>query len=202
MIGDKEGSPSMDALRRLMPPHEGAGEVVDWPRVERAWGLRFPTDFKEFAAVYGAGSMDSHLSLMVPEISAEGRPYGEMEEETLLAQDEWDDDAVAKPEGVTAGAESLLTWGVSAGADLLCWLAQDENPDLWPVVVRIHSKDEWVLYPCGMAEFLRRLIVDDFDDYPLSLELNSGHASPRFLTHAEQRRIRESGRNPWEGIID
>ncbi|MEV6247176.1 SMI1/KNR4 family protein [Streptomyces sp. NPDC051742] len=190
----------MDALMRLMPPHEGAGEAVDWPRVEQAWGVRFPVDYKEFTATYGAGSIDSHLSLMVPEISGEGRPHGEMEEETLLARDEWEDDSVSKPEQVNAGSEFLLTWGVSAGADLLCWLTQDENPDLWPVVVRIHGKDEWVLYSCGMVEFLRRLILEEFEEYPISLEPYAGHASPRFLTHAEQRRIRESGGNPWAGI--
>ena len=45
-------------LIRLMPPSAGAGVTVDWKAVERAWGLVFPSDFKEFIAHYGGGLPD------------------------------------------------------------------------------------------------------------------------------------------------
>ncbi|CAL9540114.1 hypothetical protein [Streptomyces sp. enrichment culture] len=65
-------------LVALMPPHEGAGARVDREAVERVWGVRFPSDYKDFVAVYGGGTIENYLYVAVPEVSGDARA-GHME---------------------------------------------------------------------------------------------------------------------------
>lgn len=100
----------------------------------------FPSDYKEFVSVYGAGGIgnaeiEGYLSLMTPEVSSDGLPDGEMDEETEVAREDWDEDLSAKPEGMTLGPDRIITWGADAAGDLICWLAEGESPDSWPVLV-------------------------------------------------------------------
>ncbi|MEV4970873.1 hypothetical protein [Streptomyces scopuliridis] len=191
----------IEALMRLMPPHSGAGSVVDWPRVEQAWGTCFPDDYKQFVAVYGAGAIDGYLGVMTPEVSDDGRPAGAMEEETEIAREDWGEDGAPRPEGISLGPERVMAWGVDATADLLCWLASGDDPDAWPVVVYSRGKDRWILHQCGMVEFLCKIFHAEFDEHPLSGAELWGNASPRFLTKSEEESIRASGREPWSDAI-
>ncbi|WP_351234459.1 SMI1/KNR4 family protein [Streptomyces sp. NPDC002133] len=198
----KDMHPDVEVLVRLMPPHEGAGGIIDWSRAQQAWGIGFPADYKEFVSVYGAGSIGAakvgdFLGVMVPEVSPDGQPDGSMDEETKTARHDWAEDFADKPEGVTLGAEHVVAWGVDSAADLLCWLTEGDDPDAWPVVIYSRSRDAWFVYQCGMTGFLRRLFQAEFDEYPLSFSGPEVDATLRFLTHAEERRIRQSGRDPW-----
>ncbi|MGW4031692.1 hypothetical protein ACWEFL_20685 [Streptomyces sp. NPDC004838] len=42
-------------LVELMPPHEGAGDEVDWDQAERELGMAYPGDYRRFVDVFGAG---------------------------------------------------------------------------------------------------------------------------------------------------
>lgn len=188
-------SVDIDALRRIMPPHEGAGMTIDWAAAERAWGMRFPADYRAFMSVYGPGIIEDYLIVMAPEVAETGRPTGAMGKETLTARDEWD--LSPRPEGVSPDSQRLVTWGLDAGADLLCWLMDGPDPDQWPVAMYRRGKDTWELYQCGMVEFLCRIFAADFEDHPLSGVELWGVANPRFLTRAEERRIKALGQDPW-----
>ncbi|MBP0938459.1 SMI1/KNR4 family protein [Streptomyces goshikiensis] len=187
---------SIDALLSLMPPHAGAGMDVDWEAMESAWRTPFPTDYKEFVKHYGAGSVENFLSIFQPSLDASGR----MADETSVAQELWEE--LEGIPGIEAEPDRILTWAVDGTADLLCWLRRDDNPDEWPVVVYKRLRDEWEQYDCGMAEFLVRVFRAEFTRNPISATAMWGVATPLFLTHQEAARIRESGRDPWEGVVE
>ncbi|WP_405363504.1 SMI1/KNR4 family protein [Kitasatospora sp. NBC_00085] len=46
-----------------MPPHDGSGDIVDWDSVEETLGVPLPSDFRDFVAVYGAGSIDDQVEI-------------------------------------------------------------------------------------------------------------------------------------------
>ncbi len=53
--------------------------------------------------------------------------------ETVNAEDAWQD--VYKAPELEGASPLLITWGVAAGADLMCWDASGEEPAEWPVLV-------------------------------------------------------------------
>ncbi|MEU8574856.1 SMI1/KNR4 family protein [Streptomyces asoensis] len=189
-----------DALRQLMPSHPGAGDAVDWIAVERSWGTGFPRDYREFIALYGAGAVDDYLCLLLPEPRApEGvePAFQGMETETLNALDLWQHKA---PAG--SGRSGLIAWGVDSSADILCWRVIEGDPDAWPVVVWNQDDGAWLEYRCGFAEFLCRVFRAQFDACPLGSTGLWGNASPRFLHHDEESRLRGRGLDPWTGEPD
>ncbi|MFK0114066.1 SMI1/KNR4 family protein [Streptomyces sp. NPDC091217] len=156
----------LEEVRRVMPSHPGAGDTVDWGTIEASWGTCFPNDYKEFMAEYGEGAIGDYLSLMAPETHI--GPGGEssylgMQQESANAEEAWRVDGPGAAE-----IPRLITWGVDSSADLLCWLATDNDPDKWPVVVWGRDDARWTEYPCGMLEFLCRMFRAEFDECPLS----------------------------------
>ncbi|MEV1065862.1 SMI1/KNR4 family protein [Streptomyces sp. NPDC050263] len=190
----------IDLLSRLMPPHPGAGDAVDWDSLERSWGTRFPGDYKEFIARYGAGAISDYLVLIPPESRAEegAEPtFQGMEEETLNALELWR----AKAPG-EADRDRVIAWGLDSSADILCWHVTGDDPDAWPVAVWNQDDATWRDYPCGLVEFLCRVLGAEFDECPLGGLTLWGNASPRFLHHDEEQRLSASGLDPWTGEPD
>ncbi|MFE2276910.1 SMI1/KNR4 family protein [Streptomyces sp. NPDC059454] len=188
----------IDALGGLMPPHQGAGDAVDWKAVEGSWGTSFPQDYKAFFSVYGEGGVGDCLSFFLPEPrAASGEPtYQGMEAETRNAESLW-----------TAGAEHevpprLIAWGVDGSADILCWRVTNGDADSWPVLVWNQDDARWSEFPCGMIEFLVRIFRAEFDECPLGAVTLWGSSAPTFLHAREQARLRAVGLDPWTGEVD
>lgn len=157
----------VDVLQRLMPPPAGEGTLVDWARMTESWGRSFPPDYQRFMQVYGSGSVQDYLSIGEPEPSvalSEARRDG-MVMETANAEADWQtEDKTPDLEGTRP---LLITWGVSATADLLCWDATGLDAAAWPVLVYNRGEALWSRYDCGMAQFLTRVLKADFPDNPL-----------------------------------
>ncbi|MFF9912731.1 SMI1/KNR4 family protein [Streptomyces sp. NPDC013457] len=187
---------SIDVLLSLMPPHVGAGSVIDWDATEKVWGSPFPTDYKEFVKHYGAGSIENFLAVLQPSPDGSGR----MADETSVAQELWEE--LEGIPDVEAEPDRILAWAMDGTADLLCWMRTEDDPDEWPVVVYRRLEDAWQLYECGMVEFLTRVFRAEFPQNPLSSTAMWGVPTPLFLTRREATRIRESGRDPWEGVVE
>ena len=49
-------------LDHMRPPVEG-GDEVDWPRWRERLGFDFPSDYKRFMEIYGAGTVEEMLEL-------------------------------------------------------------------------------------------------------------------------------------------
>ncbi|MBU8553864.1 hypothetical protein IMX12_34460 [Streptomyces sp. Babs14] len=189
------------ALTMVMSPQEGADEQVDWDAMRRAWGVDFPSDYIAFMGTYGAGGIDDALSVLAPETNTQppdGPGFGSMTGETAIMRQIWESEGA--PDGVVAGPNHVLAWGVSCGADILGWLTIDENPNKWPVIVwERHGWPHWKVYDCGMTEFLRRLFTKGFDECPLSDASLWGKLTPHFLHWREEQRRWESGIDPYTG---
>ncbi|WP_431676676.1 hypothetical protein [Kitasatospora sp. KL5] len=103
--------------------------------------------------------------------------------------------------GLDIGPDAILAWGVTSGADIFCWYTADPDPDRWPVLVcGRHTRDGFTLYACGMAEFLRRVLLDEFEEYPLSIDVRGGE--PTFVHWLEQQRRWKAGLDPHTGEPD
>ncbi|MET9146382.1 MULTISPECIES: SMI1/KNR4 family protein [unclassified Streptomyces] len=179
-----------------MPSHPGAGDRADWAAVEAGWDTPFPSDFKKFMAEYGEGTIDDYLSVLLAEPQGgfgSDPVYMGMAEESQNASDLWRTES-RKPR--------LIAWGLDSSADILCWRADGDDPDQWPIVVWSRSGGRWTEYQCGMAEFLCCVFRAEFDRCPLGDLSLWGAASPRFLHRDEQQRLRDSGIDPWTGEPD
>ncbi len=186
------------ALMRIVPPPgEGHDERIDWAAAEADLGTPLPADYRDFMTAYGSGSI-GELCILTPCRMATDAGYG-----VLMADfrqgfaDLWDREGGVP--GVTLGPDRVLPWGTGCNANELGWLMRGPDPDRWPVVVwRRHvsyGEDHWALFECGMAEFIRRLLLAEFDECPLSDLSLWGNVAP-FVTYLEEDR---SMRDPVTG---
>ncbi|MGW5114063.1 SMI1/KNR4 family protein [Streptomyces noursei] len=199
---EEQGRKNLAALLRIMPPESGFGEDINWADLQRAWGTGLPSDYMAFMADYGAGEISDAFSIVRPQkLGAASSDMSGMAYETANARGLWQ--PAPAPSGEGAGKAPVIAWGVSAGADILCWLTGNRDPNQWPVaVLGRHTEALWKSYDCGMTEFLRRLFHGEFDECPLSDDTLWGNASPKFLNYREIERLRESGVDPWTGEPD
>ncbi|MBC9716175.1 SMI1/KNR4 family protein [Streptomyces sp. TRM66268-LWL] len=165
------GPEAVDALSRVVPTAGGRDERIDWSAVEAVWGTRFPSDYVRFMEVYGAGSFAGTVSIQHPEPDVDGY-YADgsgLDDETENARYTWETEG--EDAGFALDPKDIVAWGVTAGADIYCWLTTDENPDRWPVLVcGRHTTPVFQLHPYGMGEFLRRLFGDaEFREETLSV---------------------------------
>ncbi|MGW0133570.1 SMI1/KNR4 family protein [Streptomyces sp. NPDC003299] len=190
----------MSALTKVLPPDLGAGEEIDWPAAEARWDIRFPRDYRAFMAVYGAGSIgfvgsfaEIGILMPLPKDYIQWDP-GTFEEETENARAAWE--MLDGPEGLDIDPGHILAWGVTNGPDILCWLTTDPDPDNWPVLVcGRHTDEPFTLFPCGMVEFLRKLLLDEYA--PLSIDVRG--ASPRYVHWLEQQKRWKAGLDRCSG---
>lgn len=184
-----------EALRRLvevMPPGEGAGDVVDWGEVRRRLGFEFPSDYREFVEVYGAGSINNTFSVVLP-LPGEGDARYAMEEAT--------EDGLALIEE-TVGLDFSLTdricWAVDFTASHVFWRVQGDDPDRWPVFVLERDRTE-THYDCGMVEFLLDALASNDEDSSVAIV---GRQRPLFLNWRTESVLRDAGLDPWPEEAD
>ncbi|GLF97161.1 hypothetical protein [Streptomyces yaizuensis] len=132
--------------------------TVDWDAVEAELGTALPGDYKEIADLFGEGSFDEYVDLIVP-----GDPHlGLVGWVRSYARhpDLW------QPYSVHPAPGGLLPWGASEQEIDFVWRTGAEDPDDWPVYV--HSYDEWQRFDCGTGEFLVRMLTDETFGFPTS----------------------------------
>lgn len=189
-------------LRELMPSTARSDTAADWDVLARSWGKGFPSDYRQFIELYGAGTIQDYLVVVTPE--PKGKPHrgatGGMRHEAANAAEAWT--RVAKAPELAHGAPELIPWGVDASADILCWDASGDDPERWPVLVCNRDDQLWRRYDVGMAGFLVRVLRGEFDACPLGgLALwNKGGA--KFLNEREYQRLLDEGLDPWTGEPD
>ncbi|WP_406259929.1 SMI1/KNR4 family protein [Actinacidiphila glaucinigra] len=185
--------PLIERLQHIMPPHEGAGDVVDWQAAENSWGVAFPADYKEFVAVYGAGEVDAFLTFLIPGLIDAPIPSDGMVEETRHARQMWRE--YPSERSVPGDAvPPVIAWGVNARSDLLCWVTTERDPSDWPVAVWSRGNLGWHFYACGMIEYVLRLFEGEFDDM-----WRTAGGFRRFVHVREARRLWVAGISPDTG---
>lgn len=182
-------------LMDLMPPHEGAGDAIDWHRTREVWGCDFPSDFRDFMTVYGSGTIEDGLAISRQNEGAPGDgPY----DVWFVPSPDWLEDVSAPyPAWPTEG--SLICWGEDANQNLMCWSTRGSDPDKWPVAVWDSGGldgEAFIEFDCGMAELLLRIFSDE-QPYPFSEGFLGGVTCPRFVHRKEEARLRGLGIDPW-----
>ncbi|MFJ8770512.1 SMI1/KNR4 family protein [Streptomyces clavifer] len=185
-----------------MPPPAKSDTSLDWDRMSKTWGKDFPPDYRQFIERYGPGAIQNYLVIELPEYkdAQPASPYGGMLLETKNAEAAWNREDKS-PELDGADPE-LITWGVDASSDLLCWDTSADDPRTWPVLVRNRDDDLWHRYDCGMVEFLARTLLGDFTECPLGDLSLWAKQSAFYLNAYEEKRLRKQGLDPWTGQPD
>nr|WP_236070550.1 SMI1/KNR4 family protein [Streptomyces polyasparticus] len=63
--------------------------------------------------------------------------------------------------------EGLLAWAGTEHEDTYCWRIDGDDPDRWPVLVRSFDGEDLV-FACGTAEFVCRILVDRHHPYTMA----------------------------------
>ncbi|MGP3637485.1 SMI1/KNR4 family protein [Streptomyces sp. 24-1644] len=189
-----------DTLLRLMPPTAASDTSVDWERMCESWGKQFPSDFRHFITVYGAGTIDNCLSVLEPEPRGVEPGPDNMLMETVNAENAWAREP--KSADLVNTRPELIAWGMDSSSNILCWDASGDDPEAWPVLVRNRDGKLWSRYECGMAEFLVRVLRADFPDCPLSDVSLWGRHPAVFLNQREYQRLLKAGLDPRTGEPD
>ncbi|MFE4459484.1 hypothetical protein ACFROC_19190 [Nocardia tengchongensis] len=174
------------------------GDSIDWGAAEHVYGTSFPSDYRAFISAYGSGGIEDVVGVFIPAVSSAESQISKVSRlsESALAAKEVNNWAPADQGRYRL--EDLLIWGGTVAADTLCWITTDPNPDQWPVAVYTRLDLEWTVYPCGMAEFLLKLLRNQWHRYPISDTSLQHDTHPRFLHDNDEAAAYEAGRYPWE----
>ncbi|MFE4519234.1 SMI1/KNR4 family protein [Kitasatospora sp. NPDC056783] len=147
--------PAVSRLLTLLGEPITPGDSVDWDELAQTTGLRLPSDYRDFVALYGGGELDEYLSIRTPPVGAS--PYG-------VLVDELDFDPGELPPTPTGTAQEnleegrLLPFARSANSDVVFWLCDAQDPDSWDIVVFRrqvqYGEERWVRFEAGFGEFL------------------------------------------------
>lgn len=151
---------SVEQLMRIMPPPVEGGSAVDWERLEHDYGISFPSDFRDFAQVYGAGIVDDYISVSVPDpgnrfvdLLQKSRDFTATlkgVQETLPAQ---------MSHLLDSRIDEILMWAADEDGDLCFWTPEGRDPEHWNVGVYSRNFNDWTQYSCGFAEFLVEVLT-------------------------------------------
>lgn len=186
---------SIAELAELMPPHQGAGEAIDWNEVTERWGTRFPDDYVEFMARYGGGSINANITIGVP--SADSEPGRRSPTLAILtsvvpaANDYLETDLPVFPE-----PGGLISWCTNMGSDHAFWDTSHPDPNDWSTVVLSRGRGDWIRYPFGMTEFLVKLLRGELEPVPMGGRMTQ-FPQPKFVGSREEKRLRALGISPW-----
>jgi hypothetical protein len=192
--------PAVEALLRIVPADHGADEQLDWSTVEGTLGAKLPSDYKSFMATYGGGDIGELVVLLPLPVDYPQWDPGSISEHSETLRGIWDDEGGVP--GVSLGADAVLAWGTGCNANEMGWLMAGADPDHWPVVVwRRHGQPRWAMFDCGMVEFVRRMMLAEFDECPLSDKSLWGRVEP-FVNWREQQHRYLAGLDPMTGEPD
>jgi hypothetical protein len=143
-------SDALSQLARLFPPPAVPVASPPWERSRAEIGLDFPSDYRAFVDLYGAGQFGAPDSLACHVHAPASRPLHGRRETGFKGYVEWhasemrglfgpeglDEEDDTKPAyRMFPEPEGLLIWGENEQGDLFFWLTSDGDPDRWPVVM-------------------------------------------------------------------
>ncbi|MGW2590631.1 hypothetical protein ACWCXC_10205 [Streptomyces sp. NPDC001515] len=140
---------------------------VDWRRAEEELGTRLPADYKALVDLFGCGSFDLYVDLLMP-----GRRGLDL---VRWAGTDAAGSGAGRGVPVFPAPGGLLRWGSSDQELEFMWRTGAADPDDWTVAVRTDlggweedasDGDAWERYDCGVAEFLVRMLTDTGVGYP------------------------------------
>lgn len=113
----------------LIPPPVSpvyAGSEILWEEAEKKLGSEFPSDFKRYIDIYGAGSFSWHLGIWSP-FDPQKNTFSQMNELVETGGPE-----IHSSIRNRVSAELLLPIGSDPNRGLLYWI-REGSPDKWPL---------------------------------------------------------------------
>lgn len=132
--------PALVRLQEVLPPPEPAietGSATAWASVEEDLGLALPSDYKQFIARYGTGSIDRSLVVFNPFARFETL---RLDRRNLISRQigpfrlHREEEGMDVPYPLYPEPGGLLPWGRTTRGGFLFWITVGD-PDGWTVVV-------------------------------------------------------------------
>ncbi|MEV4539555.1 SMI1/KNR4 family protein [Asanoa sp. NPDC049518] len=166
----------------------------DWSPVETELGVVLPNDYKTFVDAHGAGSVDDHVIVCVPDATQDwanlvrhntwayecvrldfAGPDSGSGHWALGDASRWTPDREDVPSWFAPG-DNLISWGCTGNGDFLFWhVRPGVAPDDWPVVLK-EEGPLWERYGVGFAATLVGLLTGDIQSEYLSRWLGGPHS--------------------------
>ena len=155
-------------IAELMPPPVSAVVAPPWDEALPEVGFAFPADFRDFADLYGGGSINDGIIIEVPTLGPNGSGKrtgfgGFVDQSAAVVRSEigemWQN-AIALngdqtlPSPVLPEPSGLMMWGYNQFGETCFWDTRDADPDRWTVVAFFSSSRRWERFDGGMADFV------------------------------------------------
>ena len=146
----------LDELMRVcVPPTSPTGSNTAWPQIEAALRAPLPSDYKEYIARYGRGSIDEFLWVLSPSDDNENLSMVVQSEVRREAQREFRSAAGQQlPFAIYPEPGGLLPWGFTDNGDVCYWRTGNVDPDRWPVVIVDSRSARWEEFAGSMTGFI------------------------------------------------
>lgn len=135
-------------------------EGADGALVAGAANVGFPADYLELVRLFGAGSFNDFLWLLVPDCPNEhldvNRQTAQQLDVLRVCAREGDDvsaDLLTQP-------ASALPWAITDNGDVAWWRRRGEDPNDGTVLVSSARPLEWEEYDMSCSRFLVRFVTD------------------------------------------
>jgi hypothetical protein len=129
---------------------------VRWSTVEKAVGVRYPSEFREVADALPPGTFQTFLTLLHPSLHNPKKYVTEIRGYAGMLESEAE--ARGFPYPVYPQRGGVLPWAIIGFDYIICWLTGDDEPDAWPVVLCDSHLSWWQVYQLSTAEFLRAVL--------------------------------------------
>lgn len=149
---------TIEALAKVLPPPAVPCEPFrgPWRPVEAELGTLLPTDYKEFARLYGGGYFMEFMGIDIPRYS---NPNMRLELSCRVVSRSFSsDDDLPYPMWPQPGG--LLSFGGTDNGDCLFWL-RDGPPEEWRVVVWDRGLQTFEVIDRDLTGFLAGLITGE-----------------------------------------
>ncbi len=163
---------TIDRLIEVMPPPQSPvdlGTSIDWASIEQQVGLPLPTDYKEFIATYGTGSICGFLWVFNPFTKNRFLNFAEAIKNFHFARKELSGLSGVPPYPKWPSAGEILPWGVTDNGDELYWRIRGA-PNDWSIYV---TDSDWAICEDAdgpMSSFLVRLLTRELRLDAFSIE--------------------------------
>jgi hypothetical protein len=152
---------SLEELTRILPPPSYpvyARGVDDWGRIEEELGMIFPEDYREFVALYGAGSIDDFLWVFVPFCPNKYLDLSYNDTKLLGAlrslQDEFPE---TSPYPLNPPEDGVFPWAITDNGDELYWRVRHGRVEKKVLVLGSRSND-WQEFDLTTVDFLTNVL--------------------------------------------
>lgn len=191
-------SNSREQLLRLSPPDFGQDEQVDWPAMEAAWNIPFPSDYKWFLKHYGPGSFNDSLYVIALAGPDQAQVTAATAELAGSLASLAEHDVESPPYPAYPARPGLVRWGTNFTADDAHWLVDGPDPDSWPIVVWDRGMCEWITRPPGMIELLLQILTAPEGERAMSMMSSVPGRPVRFVN----RHLENTLKDPWPDLAN